>query len=42
MEGEYHLDSKISAVRADLNHLKWMGGIIVAFQVAMFVKLFIH
>lgn len=42
MEVEHHLDSKISAVKSDVILLKWMVGFVLAFQIALFVKLFVH
>ena len=40
------LELQITAVRSDVTLLKWMtgtlGGLILAFQIAVFLKLFVH
>ncbi len=35
-------DDDVTSIKADINVIKWMGGVICAFQIAVFVKLFIH
>jgi len=35
-------DEDVSALRADMSIMKWMMGFVLAFQVAIFAKLFIH
>lgn len=49
LEVEHRLDSKISDVKADITGikaeqglLKWMLGFVLAFQVAIFVKMVVH
>ena len=37
-----HFDAKIGLVEARINLVQWMNGFILAFLVAIFVKLFIH
>lgn len=41
-----YVDLQLAAVRSDIRLLRWMtgtlGGVIVAFQVAIFLKLFVH
>jgi len=32
----------VTTLKADMNLLKWMMGFVLAFQVGIFVKLFIH
>jgi len=39
---EHRLDLKIEALRSEVTVLKWMMGFILAFQVAIFAKLFLH
>jgi hypothetical protein len=39
---EHRLDLKIEGVKSDVNLLKWMMGFVLAFQVAIFAKLFLH
>jgi hypothetical protein len=36
------LELKISDVRSEINVLKWMIGFILAFQLGIFAKLFLH
>jgi hypothetical protein len=35
-------DTDVASLRTDINLIKWMMGFVLAFQVAIFVKLFIH
>jgi hypothetical protein len=35
-------DSEVSALKTDVNVMKWMMGFVLAFQVAIFAKLFVH
>jgi hypothetical protein len=35
-------DSDVAALKTDMSAMKWMMGFVLAFQVATFVKLFIH
>ena len=35
-------DDDVAALRGDLLVLKWMMGFVLAFQVAIFAKLFLH
>ncbi len=35
-------DRDIAVLKADMSVMKWMMGFVLAFQVAIFVKLFIH
>ena len=35
-------DSDVVSLKADMTVMKWMMGFVLAFQVAIFVKLFIH
>lgn len=37
-----HRDGDVVALKHDVSVLKWMMGTVLAFQVAIFVKLFIH
>jgi hypothetical protein len=39
---ESRLELKIEAVKSDVNLLKWMMGFVLAFQVAIFAKMFLH
>jgi len=41
-ETELRLDAKIAEVKAELLLTKWMMGFVLAFQVAIFAKLFMH
>ncbi|MBI3275571.1 MAG: hypothetical protein HYZ60_06440, partial [Methylocystis sp.] len=42
LEGvEHRLELKIGEAKADIRVVKWMMGFILAFQVAIFVKLFL-
>lgn len=41
-ETEFRLDVKISEVKSENLLTKWMMGFVLAFQVAIFVKLFLH
>lgn len=38
---EHRLELKITDVKGDVNILKWMMGFVLAFQVAIFVKMFL-
>ncbi len=35
-------DDDVSSLKSDMTLMKWMMGFVLAFQVAIFVKLFIH
>lgn len=35
-------DDDVTSVRSELTVIKWMMGFVLAFQVAIFVKLFLH
>jgi hypothetical protein len=35
-------DDDVSSLKSELLLMKWMLGVVLAFQVAIFVKLFIH
>ena len=35
-------DSDVVSLKTDMSVMKWMMGFVLAFQVAIFVKLFIH
>jgi hypothetical protein len=35
-------DHDVSALKSDMSVMKWMMGFVLAFQVAIFVRLFIH
>lgn len=35
-------DDDVSFLKTDMNLIKWMVGFVLAFQVAVFVKLFVH
>lgn len=35
-------DANVAVLKADMKSMKWMMGFVFAFQVAIFVKLFIH
>jgi len=35
-------DDDVSTIKSDVMLMKWMLGVVLAFQVAVFVKLFIH
>ena len=35
-------DDDVGALKSDMNLMKWMLGFVLAFQVGIFVKLFIH
>lgn len=35
-------DTDVTALKSDMSVMKWMMGFVLAFQVAIFVKLFIH
>ena len=35
-------DDEVVSVKSELTLIKWMMGFVLAFQVAIFVKLFIH
>ncbi len=35
-------DRDVAVLKADMSVMKWMMGFVLAFQVAIFVKLFIH
>jgi len=35
-------DEDVTSLKTDINLLKWMVGFVLAFQVALFVKLFFH
>jgi hypothetical protein len=37
-----HGKDEISALKSDVVYMKWMLGVVLAFQVAIFVKLSIH
>jgi hypothetical protein len=37
-----HRDSDVVALKHDVSLLKWMMGTVLAFQIAIFIKLFIH
>ncbi|MGA8172682.1 MAG: hypothetical protein WB816_17865 [Methylocystis sp.] len=39
---DHHLDLKITALQGEMVLLKWMMGFVLAFQVAIFAKLFLH
>jgi hypothetical protein len=39
---EHRLEIKIADIRADVTVLQWMMGFVLAFQVAIFAKLFLH
>ncbi len=39
---EHRLETRISKIEADVHVLKWMLGFVLAFQVAIFAKLFLH
>lgn len=35
-------DNDVGALKSDMNLMKWMLGVVLAFQIGIFVKLFIH
>ncbi len=35
-------DDDVTSLKSDMTLMKWMMGFVLAFQVAIFVKLFIH
>ena len=35
-------DDDVSSLKSDMGLMKWMMGFVLAFQVATFVKLFVH
>jgi len=35
-------DDDVTSLKTDVNLMKWMIGFVLAFQVASFVKLFVH
>lgn len=35
-------DDDVGALKSDMNLMKWMLGFVLAFQIGIFVKLFIH
>ena len=35
-------DDDVSSVKSDMQVMKWMMGFVLAFQLAIFAKLFIH
>ncbi|UEM05142.1 hypothetical protein JL101_006810 [Skermanella rosea] len=35
-------DDDVGTLKSDMNLLKWMMGFVLAFQIGIFVKLFIH
>lgn len=35
-------DDDVSLLKTDMNLIKWMVGFVLAFQLAVFVKLFVH
>jgi hypothetical protein len=35
-------DQDVASLKADMSIMKWMMGFVLAFQVAIFAKLFIH
>jgi hypothetical protein len=35
-------DHDVSALKSDMSVMKWMMGFVLAFQVAIFIRLFIH
>jgi hypothetical protein len=35
-------NSDVTSLKSDMSLMKWMMGFVLAFQVAIFVKLFIH
>ncbi len=35
-------DDDVNSITSDINVITWMGGVICALQIAVFVKLFIH
>jgi hypothetical protein len=35
-------DDDVSSIKSDLTVMKWMMGFVLAFQVAIFAKMFIH
>lgn len=35
-------DDDVGALKFDMNLMKWMLGVVLAFQIGIFVKLFIH
>ena len=37
-----HRDADVAGLKHDVSIMKWMMGTVLAFQVAIFVKLFIH
>jgi hypothetical protein len=36
------IDGDLSAIRGDINLLKWMNGVTLAFCLGIFLKLFLH
>lgn len=39
---EHRFDVRATALQGEVNILKWMMGFVLAFQVAIFAKLFLH
>ncbi len=37
-----HRDDDVTSIKSELSLVKWMMGFVLAFQVAIFVKLFLH
>jgi hypothetical protein len=35
-------DDDVTSLKSDVNLMKWMMGFVLAFQIAIFVKLFLH
>lgn len=35
-------DDDVGTLKSDMNLLKWMMGFVLAFQIGIFVKLFVH
>ncbi|MFN3076367.1 MAG: integrase [Alphaproteobacteria bacterium] len=35
-------DDDVSTLKADMNLVKWMLGFVLAFQIAIFMKMFVH
>jgi len=35
-------DNDVTTLKSDMNLMKWMMGFVLAFQVAIFAKLFVH
>jgi hypothetical protein len=36
------IDGDLSSIRGDINLLKWMNGVTLAFSLGIFLKLFLH